>query len=279
MTVPVKDRVHPSARIHPTAIVEEGAIVSEEAVVGPYSIVGPQVRIQENVVLESHVVVSGITEIGAETHIFPFASIGHRPQDLKYSGEPSRLIIGCKNVIREHVTMNPGTAGGGMVTQVGDSCLFMVGSHVAHDCIVGDHVILANNATLAGHVSVEDFAILGGLSAVHQFVRVGKHAMVGGMSGVENDVIPFGSVVGNRAHLSGLNVIGLRRRGFSRDVIHSMRKAYRLLFAQEGTMVERLDDVSEEFKNLEPVMEIVEFIRRGADSSRAICHPKLDRAA
>ncbi len=153
----------------------------------------------------------------------------------------------------------------------------MVGAHVAHDCVVGDHVILANNATLAGHVQVGDWAILGGLSAVHQFARIGKHAMVGGMSGVENDVIPYGSVTGNRARLSGLNIIGLKRRGFSRDVIHALRNAYRLLFAQEGTMAERIEDVAQMFHDNEPVMEIVDFIR--ADSSRAICHPLLEDAA
>lgn len=279
MSVPLFEGVHSSARIHPTAIVEDGAAIAEDVVIGPYSIIGSQVRLRAGVRLEGHVVVAGITDIGDRCHAFPFASIGHRPQDLKYAGEPSRLIIGERTVMREHVTVNPGTAGGGMVTRIGNDCLLMVGAHVAHDCVLGNQVIMANNATLAGHVSVDDFAILGGLSAVHQFVRIGKHAMVGGMSGVENDVIPFGSVVGNRAHLSGLNVVGLKRRGFEREDIHTMRKAYRLLFAQEGTMAERLDDVAEEFKAFEPVMDIVEFIRRGADSARAICHPKLDRAA
>ena len=224
-------------------------------------------------------VVTGRTELGAGCRLYPFASIGHQPQDLKYRGEPSRLVIGANNVIREHVTMNPGTEGGGMVTKVGDGCLFMVGVHIAHDCQVGDNVIMANNATLGGHVEIDDYAILGGLSAVHQFVRIGRHAMVGGMSGVENDVIPYGSVVGNRAHLSSLNVIGLKRRGFSRDVIHDLRKAYRLLFAEEGTMAERIADVADEFAHVEPVMEIVDFIRSGAASSRAICQPRSDSAA
>jgi UDP-N-acetylglucosamine acyltransferase len=227
--------------------------------------------------LESHVVVDGRTRIGANTRIFPFASIGQPPQDLKYAGERSELIIGGNNTIREYATMNPGTKGGGMVTRVGDGGLFMVGIHVAHDCIVGDNVVMANNATLAGHVVIGDYAVLGGLSAVHQFVRIGRHAMVGGMSGVENDVIPYGSVMGDRAHLSGLNIVGLKRRGVDRDDIHALRRAYRLLFAHEGTMTERLADVRQLFADNEAVMEIVEFI--DSDSTRAVCQPKEGREA
>ena len=258
--------------IHPSAIVEDGAQIGHGVTIGPFCLVGP-----DGVSLHSHVVVTGRSRIGANTKIFPFASIGTPPQDLKYRGEPSELIIGCNNIIREHVTMNPGTEGGGMVTRIGNNCLFMVNSHVAHDCDIGDHVILVNNATLGGHVSVGDWAILGGLSAAHQFVRIGRHAMIGGMSGVENDVIPYGSVIGNRARLSGLNIVGLKRRNFSRDVIHALRNAYRLLFAPEGTMAERLEDVAEVFHDNEPVMEIVNFIR--ADASRAICQPALEDAA
>lgn len=263
--------------VHPTAIVEDGAILGSGVTVGPYCNIGPEVSLGDGVVLHSHVVVAGRTSIGSGTVIFPFASIGHSPQDLKYSGEPSVLEIGSDNVIREHVTMNPGTEGGGMLTRIGDGCLFMMASHVAHDCQICDHVILVNNATLGGHVEIGDWAIIGGLSAVHQFVRIGRHAMVGGMSGVENDVIPYGSVVGNRAHLSGLNLVGLRRRGFSRGDIHDLRRAYRLIFAPEGTLQERLADVSELFSGVEPVMEIVEFT--GADSSRSICQPLLEDAA
>ena len=173
--------------------------------------------------------------------------------------------------------MNPGTQGGGLVTKVGDKCLLMAGSHVAHDCKLGNNVVLANNATLGGHVEIGDFAILGGLSGVHQFVRIGKHAMIGGLSGVENDVIPYGSVKGNRAFIVGLNVVGLKRRGFSRDIIHSLRKAYRLLFAQEGTLAERVEDVAKMFLDNEPVMEIVSFIRK--DSSRSVCQPEIEHAA
>ncbi len=279
MTSPNIAAVHPSALIHPSSLIEPGARLGADVVVGPFCIVGADVCLGDRVALESHVVVAGRTELGSGCRLYPFASIGHQPQDLKYRGEPSRLVIGANNVIREHVTMNPGTEGGGMVTKVGDGCLFMVGVHVAHDCKVGDNVIMANNATLGGHVEIDDYAILGGLSAVHQFVRIGRHAMVGGMSGVENDVIPYGSVVGNRAHLSSLNVIGLKRRGFSRDVIHDLRKAYRLLFAEEGTMAERIADVADEFAHVEPVMEIVNFIRSDAASSRAICQPRSDSAA
>jgi UDP-N-acetylglucosamine acyltransferase len=258
--------------IHPTAIIDPRAALAADVVVGPYSVIGPHVKLMEGVRIGSHVAIDGRTTVGAGTVVFPFASIGHIPQDLKYKGEPSELVIGVENTIREHVTMNPGTTGGGMVTRVGDHCLFMVGSHVAHDCKIGDHVIMANNATLAGHVEVGDWAILGGLSAVHQFVRIGRHAMVGGMSGVEHDVIPYGSVLGNRARLAGLNIVGLKRRGFTREQIHALRTAYRLLFAQEGTMTERLSDAAEIYRDSEAVMEIVAFIR--ADSSRAICQPR-----
>lgn len=265
------------AAIHPTAIVEPGAALGSDVAIGPYCCVGPEVELGDGVTLVSHAVVTGRTTVGPGTRIFPFASIGHAPQDLKYKGEKSRLIIGRDNIIREYVTMNPGTAGGRMVTRVGDHGLFMIGVHIAHDCRVGDHVVMANNATLGGHVEVGDYAILGGLSAVHQFVRVGHHAMIGGMSGVEHDVIPFGSAMGDRARLCGLNIIGCKRRGISRDDIHALRTAYRLLFAQEGTMNERLDDVVEMFHDNEAVMEIVDFIR--ADSTRAVCQPRAENAA
>ena len=260
--------------IHPTAIVDPGAGLGEGVRIGPYCCVGPDVRLGDGVKLVSHTVVDGRTSIGPNTHIYPFASIGHAPQDMKYNGEPSELEIGANNIIREHVTMNPGTEGGGMITRVGNNCLFMMASHVAHDCNLGNHVILANNATLGGHVVVEDYAILGGLSAVHQFVRIGRHAMVGGMSGVEQDVIPYGSVMGNRARLTGLNVVGLKRRGFSRTEITVLRKAYRLLFAEEGEMAERTADVADMYRDNRAVMEIVDFIR--SDSSRSICQPRTE---
>ena len=260
-------------QIHPTAIVEPGASVAQTAKIGPYCTIGAKVEIGENVELVSHVAVAGRTSIGDGTRIFPFSSIGHQPQDLKFKGEDSRLIIGRNNLIREHVTMNPGTSGGGMVTKVGDECLFMVGAHVAHDCILGDHVIMANNATLAGHVHIEDYAMFGGLSAVHQFVRVGRHAMIGGVTGVERDVIPYGSVVGDRARLSGLNIVGLQRRGFTREEIQSLRAAYQMLFGSDaGTFAERLEQVAKQFPDAGPVRDVLDFAR--GESIRGLCQPK-----
>jgi UDP-N-acetylglucosamine acyltransferase len=217
--------------------------------------------------------VAGRTTIGARTRVFPFASIGHQPQDLKYKGEPSTLEVGSDCLIREGVTMNPGTEGGGMATAVGNGCAFLANSHVGHDCRVGNNVIFSNNVMLAGHCTIGDYAILGGGAAVIQYARVGAHAFVGGMSGLENDLIPYGMALGNRAHLSGLNIIGLQRRGFSREDIHTLRRAYRLLFADEGTLVERLNDVEEEF-DLPIVKEIVSFIREGG--KRSLCVPHAD---
>ncbi|MEM9736271.1 MAG: acyl-ACP--UDP-N-acetylglucosamine O-acyltransferase, partial [Pseudomonadota bacterium] len=212
------------------------------------------------------------TQIGAHTKVWPFASVGHQPQDLKYAGEPSRLEIGADCMIREHVTLNPGTTGGGMLTSVGDGCLLMMGAHVGHDCRVGARVIMANNATLGGHVEVQDFALLGGLCAVHQFARIGAHAVVGGMTGVEKDVIPYGSVIGNRASLAGLNLVGLKRRGFDRETIHALRAAYRALFETEGSLADRAEAVAARHPGITPVQQIVEFIRR--DSSRSFCTPR-----
>ena len=196
---------------------------------------------------------------------------GHQPQDLKYHGEPSTLTIGADCLIREGVTMNPGTEGGGMATTVGDRCVFLANSHVAHDCRMCDNVILSNNVMLAGHTRIGNFVILGGGSAVHQFARIGDHAFVGGLSGVENDLIPYGMAMGNRAHLAGLNLVGLRRRGFSREAIHDLRRSYRLLFAAEGTMNERVEDVAAEFADHPQVHEILDFIREGGN--RALVTP------
>ena len=259
-------------QIHPTAIIAPGAKLAEDVVVGPYCIIGEDVALGTRVTLRAHVVVAGRTTIGEGTRLFPFASIGLEPQDLKYRGEASELVIGRNNTIREYVTMNPGTAGGGMVTRVGDGCLFMVGAHVAHDCQIGDHVVMANNATLAGHVVVGDYAVLGGLCAVHQYVRIGRHAMIGGMSGVERDVIPYGQVMGDRARLTGLNIIGMQRRGFNREDIQGLRNAYQFLFAADGTLSDRVAEAAERFGGIGPVDDVIEFIR--ADSSRAICQPK-----
>ncbi len=265
------------AEVHPTAIVEPGADLGKGVVVGPWCTVGPDVALGDGVRLISHVTVAGRTTIGPDTVVYPFASVGMPPQDLKYRGEASRLEIGSGNTIREHVTMNPGTEGGGMVTRVGDNGLFMIGAHVAHDCTVGDRVVFANNASIAGHVTVGDFAIIGGLSTVHQFCRIGVHAMIGLNTAVVGDVIPFGSVAGDRARMVGLNVVGLRRRGFARSDIQALRTAYRLLFAQEGTLAERLEDVARMYADNAAVMDIVAFVR--ADSSRPVCQPGQGHAA
>ena len=219
--------------VHATAAVEAGARLGEDVRIGPFCHVGAEVTLGDRVELISHVAVAGRTSIGAGTRVFPFASIGHQPQDLKYRGEPSRLTIGSDCLIREGVTINPGTEGGGMHTVVGDRCAFLANSHVGHDCHVGNSVVLSNNVMLAGHVSIGDFVILGGGAAVIQFARVGAHAFLGGMSGLENDLIPYGMALGNRAHLSGLNIIGLQRRGFARDDIHSLRRCKPMMFSPE----------------------------------------------
>lgn len=258
--------------VHPTAIIEDGATLAEGVRIGPFSIVGANATLGEGVVLHSHAVVAGRTTIGARTQIFPFASIGHQPQDLKYKGEPSTLTIGTDCLIREGVTINPGTEGGGMTTTVGNGCAFLANSHVGHDCHVGNNVIFSNNVMLAGHCDVGDFAILGGGAAAIQFARIGAHSFLGGMSGLEHDLIPYGMALGNRAYLSGLNIIGLKRRGFSASEIHDLRRAYRLLFAAEGTLLERVDDVAEEFRDHPIVMEIIAFIRAGG--KRSMCTPK-----
>jgi UDP-N-acetylglucosamine acyltransferase len=261
--------------VHPTAIVEAGARLGEGVRIGPYCVVGAEVELGEDVALEAHVALAGATRIGARTRVWPFASLGHRPQDLKYRGEPTRLEIGPDCMIREHVTMNPGTEGGGGLTRVGAGGLFMVGTHVAHDCRIGDRVILANNAVLAGHVEVADEAILGGHSAVHQHVRIGRGAMVGGMTGVERDVIPFGSVVGDRARLSGLNLVGLKRRGASREAIHRLRALFRDLFAPGGAaLAKRAEDARAAYADAPLAMEVLDFLSTGG--RRSFCVPGRD---
>src|ERR1700761_1638325 len=262
--------------IHPTAIVHSKAQLGHGVAVGPYCVIGPDVVLGDRVRLMSHVVVEGRTTIGADTVVFPFASLGQIPQDLKYKGEPAILEIGARNRIRESVTMNIGTEGGGMVTRVGDDGLFMVGAHVAHDCILGNHVIMANNATLGGHVTLGDFAIVGGISAVHQFVRIGAHVMIGGMTGVEQDVIPFGMVTGDRARLGGLNLIGMERRGVPREDIQEVRSAYKMMFGDKGTLAERMEEAAKAFPANQYVRQIVEFAR--AKSSRGLCQPPAQNA-
>ncbi len=263
-----------AVEIHPLAVVDPKAKLGENVFIGPFCTVGPDVKLHDGVRLISHVVADGRTTVGEGTIVYPFAALGLRPQDLKFKGEESSLEIGKKNQIREYATMHPGTEGGGMVTRVGDNGLFMINTHVAHDCQVGNNVIFSNCATLAGHVTIGNFVLLGGLSAVHQFVRIGDYAIIGGMSGVEKDVIPFGLVKGERAHLAGLNLIGLERRGFNRDDIRDLRGAYRMLFAPEGTLCERLEETATHYKDQAQVNRIIAFLRSSSD--RPICQPKAD---
>jgi UDP-N-acetylglucosamine acyltransferase len=259
------------ANIHATAVVDPSAKLGTKVEIGPFCVIGPDVELGEGVVVHSHAVITGRTTLGPECKVFPFASIGQAPQDVKFHGEPSTLTIGAKTIIREHATVNPGTEGGHMSTKVGSNCLLMIGAHVAHDCEVGDSVTLVNGATLGGHVTIGDGAIIGGLSAVHQFVRIGAYAFIGGMSGITADVIPFGMAIGNRANLCGLNIVGLKRKGFPRDQIHELRQAYRMLFSTEGTLKERLEDVESMFSTNPLTKQVIEFIKTQSD--RQFCVP------
>jgi UDP-N-acetylglucosamine acyltransferase len=260
------------SQIHSTAIIETGAVLADTVKIGPYCVVGADVKLGANVELKSHVAIDGDTDVGEDTVIYPFASIGHAPQDLKFRGEKSRLIIGKNNTIREHATMNPGTQDGAMETVTGDNCLFMMATHVAHDCIVGNNVIMANNATLGGHVEVGNNVLIGGLSAVHQFVRIGDYAVVGGMSGVENDIIPYGRVKGERAFLSGLNLVGLERNGFSKAQVKELLRAYGQMFNGTGTLVDRIDHVKKTYQDNSEISKIVDFAN--AERHFALCQPQ-----
>ncbi len=261
------------ATIHPTAIVDSAARIGDGVEIGPFCTVGPQVSLGDHVSLQSHVVIEGDTEIGAGTQIHAFACLGAPPQVWGGQNQETRLVIGERNIIREHVTMHTGTAAQRGVTMVGSDGMFMAGSHVAHDCIVGNKVTMANSAALAGHVEVGDFVIIGGLVGVHQYSRIGRYAFIGACAMVTKDVIPYGSVWGNHAHLEGLNLVGLKRRGFAREVINELRAAYRLLFADEGTFQERLEDAASVYAASAEVMELIDFIR--ADASRPLCLPGL----
>jgi len=260
--------------IHPSAIINENAQIDKDVEVGPFCIIGEGVKISTGTILKSHVVIEGNTTIGKNNIIFPFATIGVVPQDLKFHGEKSQLVIGDNNTIREHATIHLGTQDGGMLTQIGSNNLLMVGVHIAHDCKVGNHIILANNATLAGHVEVGDHVVIGGLSAIHQFVRIGSYAMIGGMSGVESDVIPFGLVMGERASLAGLNLVGMKRNNISRDEIHALRNFYKLVFGENisENFVERSSKIAQEFPNNSTVKEVINFIN--SETSRSFCQPK-----
>ncbi len=256
--------IDPSARVHPSAVIEDGAVIGAGAAVGPFSVIGPKVRLAAGVEVKSHAVVTGDTEIGPGTVIFPGAVIGEVPQDLKFKGEETRLVVGARNRIREGVTMNTGTEGGGGLTSVGDDCLFMTGAHVAHDARVGNRVVVANQGAIAGHCVIEDDVIIGGLSGIHQWVRIGRGAIIGAVTMVTNDVIPYGLVQGPRGVLDGLNLVGLKRRGVARADITALRAAYQMLAQGEGAFVERARRLGEETES-DYVREIVDFILSASD--------------
>ena len=256
--------------IHKNSIIHQDAKVSKSAEIGPYVVIGSNVKIGENVIIHSHVSVSGDTIIGDGCKIFPFASIGNDPQDLKYNGELSKLIIGKKNTIREYVTINPGTVGGGGITTIGNNCLFMISSHIAHDCKIGNNIVIANNVPIGGHGIIEDDVIIGGNAAVHQFTRIGKMAMIGGMTGVTTDVIPYGLSLGNRNYLEGINLIGLRRKNVPNKDILELTSAYKELF-KTNKLNENLNKLNGEFKDNNLVNDVIEFINK--DKKRPICTP------
>ncbi len=260
--------------LHPTAIVDSNTIIGSNSTVGPYCVIGPNVKLGSNVKLHSHVCIDGDTTIGNDVEIFPFAVLGYKPQDLKYNGEKTSVIIGSATVIREHATIHSGTASGIGKTVVGSNCLIMVGCHIAHDCIVGNSVIIANNAQLAGHVEVGDGAILGGMSAYHQFVRVGAHAIVGGGSMVSEDIIPYGSIKGDRAYLAGLNLIGMRRKNIEQKLIAELQTIFNYIFKENLSIAiqDKLTKVKEKCSKNNMVCDIVEFI--SSCSKRPICMPK-----
>lgn len=246
--------------IHPTAVIAHGAQLGTGVRIGPYCTVGPDVVIEDGAELVSHVVVEGHTRIGPDVVLYPFTTVGMAPQDLKYRGEPTRCEIGARTQVREHCTIHRGTVTGRGITRVGTDCLLMAVAHVAHDCSLGDHVIVANNAVMGGHVTIADHVVIGGAAAIHQFVRIGRAAMIGGVSGVEADVIPFGSVIGNRARIAGLNVIGLKRRGFNKEQIGRLHAAFRTMFRHEGVFAHRLAETREQFGEDPLVAEVLAFI-------------------
>lgn len=258
--------IHPSAQVHPSAVVEPGAVIGAGAQVGPFAFVGPEVTLAEGVVLKSHAVVTGWTEVGEGTVVFPFAVVGEIPQDLKFKGERTRLTVGKRCRIREGATLNTGTEGGGGITRVGDDCLLMTGAHVGHDAQVGNRVILANQAAIAGHCVIGDDVIVGGLSGIHQFVRIGRGAIIGAVTMVTNDVIPHGLVQAPRGELDGLNLVGLKRRGVERTEITALRAAYQMLSQGEGTFLDRARRLAEDTDSPH-VREIAEFILAATDRS------------
>jgi UDP-N-acetylglucosamine acyltransferase len=266
------DSISPSALVHASSIIAPGAVIGAGCVIGPFCTIGPEVVLEEGVELVSHVVIEGRTRIGAGARLSAYASVGLAPQDLKYKGEPTGVEIGARTQLREHVTVHRGSVGGEGVTRVGADSLLMACSHVGHDCQLGERVILANNVMLGGHVRIGEQSFLGGGAAIHQLVRIGRQAMVGGLAGVTNDVPPFGNVFGLPARLVGLNVVGLRRRGFSRENLHALRAAFRLLFRDPGTFAARLDAAAERFAGDALVEEVIAFLRSG-DRKRELIRP------
>ena len=257
--------------IHTTSIIDKKAKISQKAKIGPFCYVGPEVSLADDVELISNVHIEGNTIVGKGTKIFPFASIGTQPQDLKFKGEKTSLVIGENNLIREYVTINPGTKGGGLKTLIGNNCLFMISSHIAHDCKIGNNVIIANNVPIGGHVTIEDSVVIGGNAAVQQFTRIGRLAMIGGMTGVLKDVIPFGLSIGNRNFLQGLNLIGLRRHKYENQKIMGLDKAYKEIFSSKN-FHENLSKINGEYKDNELVGEVIKFIEK--DKRRPICSPE-----
>ena len=258
--------IHPEARVHPSSVVEPGAVIGAGCEIGPFCVIGAEVVLHDRVVVKSHAVVTGRTEIGSETVIFPFATVGEVPQDLKYRGEKSRLVVGQRCRIREGATLNLGTEGGGGVTRVGDDVLIMTGAHVGHDAQIGNRVILVNQVAIAGHCVLGDDVIVGGLSGVHQFVRIGQGAIIGAVTMVTNDVIPYGLVQAPRGELDGLNLVGLKRRGVERGEITALRAAYQMLAQGEGTFLDRARRLGEETDSLH-VREVTDFILSASDRS------------
>ena len=257
--------------IHKSSVIDAKSKISKNVKIGPFCYVGSDVQLDENVELVSNVHIEGNTKIGHSTRILPFASIGTQPQDLKYNNEKNSTIIGHNNIIREYVTINPGTEGGGSKTVIGNNCLFMISSHIAHDCKIGNNVIIANNVPLGGHVTIEDSVVIGGNSAVQQFTRIGRLAMIGGMTGVLKDVIPFGLSIGNRNYLQGLNLIGLRRKKYENQKIMGLDKAYKEIFSSKN-LHDNLSKINGEYKGNELVNEVITFIEK--DKKRPICSPQ-----
>ena len=257
--------------IHKSSVIDANAKISNTVTIGPFCYIGPNVELSDGVELISNVHIEGFTKIGKNTKIYPFAAIGTQPQDLKFKNEKTSLQIGEKNIIREYVTINPGTEGGGSKTIIGNNCLFMISSHIAHDCNIGDNVIIANNVPLGGHVTIEDSVVIGGNSAVQQFTRIGRLAMIGGMTGVLKDVTPFGLSIGNRNYLQGLNLIGLRRKKYDNKKIIGLDKAYKEIFASKN-LHENLSKINGEYKDNELVSEVIRFIEK--DKKRPICSPQ-----